>query len=112
MSGPDHHRELESYNDAMREEQDKMVEIPAFDANDLDDVIRELGIEDSDTTPAEAVRELKTELERLRATLAGHAVRLMGPLSPFWRCSYCQAAHTSPLMFEHNPGCLLRHAHG
>jgi hypothetical protein len=31
------------------------------DANDLDEVVHELGIEDSDTTPAEAVRALKAE---------------------------------------------------
>jgi uncharacterized coiled-coil DUF342 family protein len=40
------------------------------DANDLDDVVRELGIEDSFTTPADAVRGLKAEIEALRAELA------------------------------------------
>ena len=35
------------------------------DARNLDDVVRELGIEDSLTTPAEAVRDLKVQLERL-----------------------------------------------
>jgi hypothetical protein len=41
--------------------------MPLSDANDLDAVIHALGIEDSDTTPAEAVAELHTEIERLRA---------------------------------------------
>jgi hypothetical protein len=41
-----------------------MVPIPAEDANDLDDVVRELGIEASEMTPAEAVRELRAELEK------------------------------------------------
>jgi hypothetical protein len=35
------------------------------DINDLDDVCRELGIQDSHVTPTEAVRELKAEIERL-----------------------------------------------
>lgn len=39
------------------------VQMPLSDVNDLDAVVRELGIEDSDTTPAEAVRALKAELE-------------------------------------------------
>jgi hypothetical protein len=41
------------------------VSLPVSDANDLDDVIRELGIEDSFTTPAEAVRALKAERDAL-----------------------------------------------
>jgi hypothetical protein len=45
------------------------VLMPVSDANDLDDVIRELGIEDSDTTPVEAVQLLKAELEQLHASL-------------------------------------------
>lgn len=43
------------------------VEIPLSDANDLDDVCRELGIQDSEVTPAEAVRGLNTEIDSLRA---------------------------------------------
>lgn len=39
------------------------------DINDLDDVCKELGIQDSHVTPAEAVRELNAEIERLRAIL-------------------------------------------
>ena len=42
------------------------VSMPVSDANDLDEVVRELGIEASDTTPAEAVRELRAENEALR----------------------------------------------
>lgn len=50
------------------------VQMPIEDANNLDAVVHELGIEDSFTTPAEAVRELKdrriaaleTENARLR----------------------------------------------
>lgn len=44
------------------------------DVNELDAVVHELGIEDSDTTPAEAVRALKEELEE--ATLARGRLRL------------------------------------
>lgn len=39
--------------------------VPKSDRNDLDDVCRELGIQDSHVTPAEAVRELYAEIERL-----------------------------------------------
>jgi len=45
----------------------RTVEMPLSDANDLDAVVRALGIEDSDTTPTEAVAELHAEIERLRA---------------------------------------------
>lgn len=50
--------------------------IPLSDANDLDAVIHALGIEDSDTTPAEAVAELKAEIERLRGELASALLAL------------------------------------
>ncbi len=40
--------------------------MPLSDANDLDAVVHVLGIEDSDTTPAEVVAELKAEIERVR----------------------------------------------
>lgn len=40
---------------------------PLSDIRDLDEVVRELGIQDSSTTPAEAVRELNAEIERLRS---------------------------------------------
>jgi hypothetical protein len=43
--------------------------MPLSDVNDLDEVCAVLGIQDSDTTPAEAVRELQAEIERLRAAL-------------------------------------------
>ncbi|WP_024922004.1 MULTISPECIES: hypothetical protein [unclassified Afipia] len=46
-----------------------MVMHPISDINDLDDVCRELGIQDSHVTPAEAVRELNGEIEALRERL-------------------------------------------
>lgn len=52
----------------------RMVEMPLSDANDLDAVVHELCIEDSDVTPAEAVRALKSKLEE--ATLARGRLRL------------------------------------
>lgn len=42
---------------------------PTSDINDLDEVCRELGIQNSEVTPAEAVRELNAEIERLRAAV-------------------------------------------
>lgn len=45
--------------------------------------------------------------ERLRRTLETHAVRLMGPRSPFWQCSYCQALSQSPIEFKHKPECIM-----
>ena len=54
-----------------------MVMHPISDISDLDDVCRELGIQDSPTTPAEAVRELNGEIERLRSELAKHQWRTM-----------------------------------
>lgn len=50
------------------------IEMPLSDANDLDAVVHELGIEDTAITPAEAVRALKAELEE--ATLARGRLRL------------------------------------
>lgn len=47
--------------------------------------------------------------ETLRRTLESHAVRLMGPRSPFWRCSYCQAMSQSPIAFKHKPECIMSH---
>jgi hypothetical protein len=51
----------------LRDPAGEMVLHPLSDIRDLDDVVRELDIESSHTTPAEAVRELKEEIERLRA---------------------------------------------
>lgn len=45
--------------------EEQMVLHPLSDIRDLDDVVRELGIEASDETPAEAVRALKAEIEAL-----------------------------------------------
>ena len=44
--------------------------MPLSDINNLDEVCAELGIQESDTTPAEAVRELKAGIERLEGELA------------------------------------------
>lgn len=44
-----------------------MVEMTAEDANNLDEVVRELGIGESFVTPAEAVRQLKVQIEILTA---------------------------------------------
>ena len=52
---------------ANRNSQPNSMPMPLSDINDLDAVVHALGIEDSDTTPAEAVAELKVEIERLRA---------------------------------------------
>jgi DNA repair exonuclease SbcCD ATPase subunit len=46
------------------------MEMPISDVNDLDEVVRELEIEDNDMSPAEAVREMKAEIASLRAELA------------------------------------------
>ena len=55
---------------ANRNSQPNSMSMPLSDINDLDAVVHALGIEDSDTTPAEAVAELKAEIERLRAGLS------------------------------------------
>jgi hypothetical protein len=44
----------------------EMVLMPRSDRDDLDAVVKILGIEDSHTTPAEAVQELLNEIESLR----------------------------------------------
>lgn len=49
--------------------QPRTMEMPIEDVNNLDDVVRELGIESSSKTPAEAVRELNAHNERLRKAL-------------------------------------------
>ena len=43
--------------------------MPLSDIDDLDEVVHELGIQDSHVTPAEAVRELNQEIERLRRNM-------------------------------------------
>lgn len=53
-----------------------MAMVPLSDLNDLDAVVHALGIEDSDTTPAEAVAELHAEIERLRAIIARYRMML------------------------------------
>jgi len=54
----------------------KMVEMPVSDANDLDEVVRELGLEGSHTTPAEAARELFAAIEAKDAEIAGLRAQL------------------------------------
>jgi hypothetical protein len=49
---------------------EKMVLMTQSDANDLDDVVRELGIAESFTTPTDAVRQLHAEITRLRQDLS------------------------------------------
>lgn len=49
---------------------DAMIMMPLENINDLDDVCRELGIEDSFITPANAVLELKSEIERNSGAMA------------------------------------------
>lgn len=46
------------------------IEMPLSDANDLDAVVHALGIEDSDTSPADAVAALHVEIGRLRSRLS------------------------------------------
>ncbi len=56
---------------ANRNSQPNSMPMPLSDINDLDAVVHALGIEGiEDTTPAEAVAELKAEIERLRAALS------------------------------------------
>ena len=57
--------------------------MPLSDVNDLDAVVHALGIEDSDTTPAEAVAELKAEIERLRAEITT-SLTILPPAA--WSC--------------------------
>jgi hypothetical protein len=59
------------------------VLMPIDDVNNLDDVVRLLGIGESFTTPAEAVQELFDEIEHLRAEL--EAARKRIPLSTLQR---------------------------
>lgn len=58
-------------------------------------------------TSRQAIHEVADSYETLRRTLEQHAVRSMGPRSPFWQCSYCQAVKQSPIAFKHKPGCIM-----
>lgn len=49
-----------------------MIRMPVADVNNLDEVVAELGIADSETTPAEAVKALKAEIVRLHESIAAH----------------------------------------
>ena len=55
----------------------------------------------------QAIHEVAESHDKLRRTLEQHAVRLMGPRSPFWQCSYCQALSQTPIAFKHKPECLM-----
>lgn len=55
-----------NYEDRHPQDQNEERLMPLSDINDLDEVCAELGIQDSHVTPAEAVRELKAEIEALR----------------------------------------------
>lgn len=59
-----------NYEDRHPQDRNEERMMPLSDIQDLDEVVHELGIEDSHTTPAEAVRELKREIEELRAQVA------------------------------------------
>jgi hypothetical protein len=48
----------------------KEVMMPLSDANDLDEVVRALGIEDSHITPADAVRLLHDQIAALQTALS------------------------------------------
>jgi hypothetical protein len=59
-------REQPALSESEREDESEAeVLIPLSDARDLDDVIQALGIADSFTTPAEAVRELQEKIAAL-----------------------------------------------
>lgn len=46
-------------------------------------------------------------IERLKLELSARAIRTMGPRSPYWNCTVCGAAGQTPVMFKHEPDCLL-----
>lgn len=58
-------------------------------------------------TSRQAIHEVADGYEKLRRTLEQHAVRSMGPRSPFWQCSYCQALSQTPIAFKHKPECIM-----
>ena len=58
-------------------------------------------------TSRQAIHEVAERYETLRRTLEQHAVRLMGPRSQFWQCSYCQALSQTPIAFKHKPECIM-----
>jgi hypothetical protein len=58
-------------------------------------------------TSRQAIHEVVDGYEKLRRTLEQHAVRSMGPRSPFWQCSYCQAMSQTPTAFKHKPECIM-----
>ena len=62
------------------------------------------------TNPAHSNQATTARTETLRRTLEGRSVYLVGSICPFWRCEYCDAMATSPLLFPHKPGCLLARA--
>lgn len=59
-----------NYEDRHPQDRNEERMMPLSDINDLDEVVHELGIQDSHVTPAEAVRELNREIEELRAQVA------------------------------------------
>lgn len=58
-------------------------------------------------TSRQAIHEVAERYETLRRSLENHAVRSMGPRSPFWQCSYCQAIKQSPVAFKHKLECIM-----
>lgn len=59
-----------NYEDRHPQDRNEERLMPLSDINDLDAVVHELGIQDSTTTPAEAVRELNQEIVELHQRLA------------------------------------------
>lgn len=55
----------------------------------------------------QACDEGADQIDKLRRQLETHAVRSMGPRSPFWQCIYCSAMQQTPLLFKHAPECIL-----
>lgn len=78
----------------------QMVRMPLSDANDLDAVVHELCIEDSDVTPIEAVRALRADLAAAREEIA----RLRDALKPFadW-CGHVMAIGSRRLADDESP---------
>lgn len=69
-----------NYEDRHPQDRNEERLMPLSDINELDDVCRELGIQDSHVTPAEAVRELNADL----VETSEKCVQLSVALSLLW----------------------------
>jgi hypothetical protein len=90
----------------LRESASEMVLHPLSEVRDLDDVVRELGIESSPTTPAEAVRELKEEIERFRV-----APPAVDKSAGIWRNQLMRGCDTCAVYDEHGEVVVYVDAH-